>query len=426
MVAVVTDWLHDKREIRILPSIPYEHDDTVRTVERANQTMDNTITKILDLPRNKHPSRQHWAMAFTHALKIKNRLPSAASQGQSPISLWQPEVLDPRRFPLHSYGTLVAAHITLDTQNNGSGRSILGYYVGFLEDHRGEILVFNPKTRTTTVRHTYKALGLVEEQRLDDIIYVIDSPSPVTMTPAQTEQTQFIAPPPTPLPTRSTTIAPITSAAGAGIIPDSSIHPRGILAAPSPPVAHNPFVPKLTSDLSSPSDHFILDEVIRHVQTTHPSPLPQPDLSQPIVWDGTHYKRISPRTYSKSVKPFLRYVDRDFRDTSACTQFRITGVYLVTPNDTTLEPTYCYQFYDLHAYPQVPPCHQVLEDTNKIFTTPVSAAQRRANKVHAVATRGVTDKAMAFAQAMAHSEAPDLKAALLDELKSLSLSEHYT
>ena len=214
----------------------------------------------------------------------------------------------------------MAAHIPLDTQNNGTGRSILGHYVGFSEDHRGGILVFNPKTRTTTVRHTYKALGLVEEQRLDDIIYVIDSASPITMTPAQTEQTQFIAPPPTPLSTRSTTVAPITS-------------------VPSPPSAHNPPIPKLASEALSPSDRFILDEVIRHVQTTHPSPLPQPDLSQPTIWDGSHYKRISPRTCSKSVKPFLRYVDRDFRDTSACTQFRIvlsTGVYLVSPNDTTL------------------------------------------------------------------------------------------
>ena len=67
-----------------------------------------------------------------------------------------------------------------------------------------------------------------------------------------------------------------------------------------------------------------------------------------------------------------------------------------------------------------------MEVVNYIFTTPVSAAQRRTNKVHAVATRGVTDKAMKYVQAMAHPEAPDLKAALLDELKSLSLSEHYT
>ena len=99
VTAVVTDWLHDKRGIRILPFIPYEH-DTVRTVERANQTIDNTITKMLDLPRNTHLSRQHWAMAFTHALKLKNRLPSATLQGQTPISIWQPKVLDPRHFPL--------------------------------------------------------------------------------------------------------------------------------------------------------------------------------------------------------------------------------------------------------------------------------------------------------------------------------------
>ena len=83
VAAVVTDWLHDKQGISILSSIPYEH-DTVRTVERANQTMDSTITKMLDLPRNKHLSRQHWAMAL--ALKIKNRLPTIALQGKSPIS----------------------------------------------------------------------------------------------------------------------------------------------------------------------------------------------------------------------------------------------------------------------------------------------------------------------------------------------------
>ena len=88
----------------------------------------------------------------------------------------------------------MAAHIPHDTQNNGTGRSILlGYYVGFLSELRGSPGEFSfffstrRRTRTTTVLHTtYKALGLVEEPRLDDIIYhvVIDSASPITMTPA--------------------------------------------------------------------------------------------------------------------------------------------------------------------------------------------------------------------------------------------------
>ena len=134
----------------------------------------------------------------------------------------------------------------------------------------------------------------MEEQRLHDIIYVTASDSPLPLTPAQTEQTQFIAPPTTPLPTRSTNVAPITSAAGAGTPRDSSILPGGRLTAPSTTSARTSPVPKLPSDVLSPSDRFILDEVIRHVQSTHPSLLPQPDLSQPIVWDGYHYKRISP------------------------------------------------------------------------------------------------------------------------------------
>ena len=63
--------------------------------------------------------------------------------------------------------------------------------MSFSEDHRGGILVFNPRTLTTTIRHTYQALGLVEEPRLDDIIYVIASDSPVTLTPAPTEHTVY-------------------------------------------------------------------------------------------------------------------------------------------------------------------------------------------------------------------------------------------
>ena len=68
------------------------------------------------------------------------------------------------------------------------------------------------------------------------------------------------------------------------------------------------------------------------------------------------------------------------------------------------------------------PCQQeVLDDANYMFATPVSAVQRRANKVHTIATRGVTDKAMEYAQTMAHPEAQGLKAALVDEL-----NEHNT
>ena len=65
-----------------------------------------------------------------------------------------------------------------------------------------------------------------------------------------------------------------------------------------------------------------------------------------------------------------------------------------------------------------------MADLNYTFATLIPAATRRANKVHTVATRGVSDKAMSFGQAMSHPEAQGLKAALFDELKSLSPSQH--
>ena len=224
------------------------------------------------------------------------------------------------------------------------------------------------------------------------------------MTPAQTEQTQFVVLPPPPLSTRSTTLASTTSAAGAGIVPDSSILPRGTLVAPSNTSAHPSSVPKLHSDALSPSDRFILDEVIRHNHSTQTSPF-SPHESQPTTSDGYHYKQVSLHKSPKSVRPFLRYVGRDFHDTLTHAQFHITGVYLVTPTDTTLEPTYCYRYYDLRAYSHAPtclddyehePCRQVLDDANYIFVPPVHTAQRRANKVRTFATRGVTEKAMTY------------------------------
>ncbi len=130
------------------------------------------------------------------------------------------------------------------------------------------------------VASQYKALGLVEEPRLDDIIYVVASDSDVTLTPDQAEQTQFIAPHMPPLTTRSATVIPSTTP------------------------THSLPVPTLPSDALSPSDRFILDEVIRHNHSTQTSPLPPPELSQPIISDGYHYKQISLHKCPKSVRPF--------------------------------------------------------------------------------------------------------------------------
>ena len=47
----VTEWLQDHPDILILPSIAYEY-DTIKKVERAIQTIDNSIIKMLDLPRS--------------------------------------------------------------------------------------------------------------------------------------------------------------------------------------------------------------------------------------------------------------------------------------------------------------------------------------------------------------------------------------
>ena len=196
-------------------------------------------------------------------------------------------------------------------------------------------------------------------------------------------KTQSSTKPLTPLTIRSTVFASHTHAAGADTTP------------PSPPTAQTPTGRQSPSDSMSNTDRFILNEVVRHEESTQSvsQTLHRLNLSQPVVWDDTHYKRISPRTCTKFVKPFLRCVDRDFRDTSARVHFRITGVYLVTPHDTTLVPTYCYQ----HAYPQPPTyiddyehelCHQALWQIRLML--------------------------------------PDTKAALIDELKSLSPDQHNT
>ena len=99
-------------------------------------------------------------------------------------------------YPATARTSFVAAHMLtiLETQTNWSGRSILAGYclcnrvLG--TPSTGEEY---PKNRTTTtIKHTYKALRLVKEQSLEDIIYVIDSDSPPHKHDTSTDRTDAV------------------------------------------------------------------------------------------------------------------------------------------------------------------------------------------------------------------------------------------
>ena len=80
-------------------------------------------------------------MTFTRAMKLKNRLYLPLySKVEHQLAFGS------LKFSIRGvFRSNPMAHIPLETQANGSGRSVLGYYVGFSEHRRGGILVFDPK-----------------------------------------------------------------------------------------------------------------------------------------------------------------------------------------------------------------------------------------------------------------------------------------
>ncbi len=142
--------------ITISACIPHEH-DTLPRVERLHRTIREMVLKSLAF--RTHLSDKYWGMAFHDAVLKYNATPTHRDPTTTPYTEWTGKKHDLLNNPLLAFGTIVMAHLPIEQQHALSGRSFEAYYVGCAPDYRGGILLYNPVSKRTIIRRSYKVLG---------------------------------------------------------------------------------------------------------------------------------------------------------------------------------------------------------------------------------------------------------------------------
>ena len=159
-------------DIQLLPCIPHEHYQIGR-VERKHQTLHHIVIKALQQP---HLNLKYWLYALKDACYKSNLQSKKRLSGKSSFQLWYGKDPDIINHPILPFGTIIMSHIPLKLQTKGSGASKVTHYIGSAHDHFQAILVWDPVTKKTIPRRTYKELGpyIIEETPL---IITLDPPT---------------------------------------------------------------------------------------------------------------------------------------------------------------------------------------------------------------------------------------------------------
>ena len=104
-----------------------------------------------------HLSPAYWGMAYQHAADIQNI--TSGRDGLSPYALWHGHPFDLTAHPVLPFGSVIAAHKPLATQTALSGRSIEAVYVGIAHSYVEFLILFNPITKRSFVRHSFKFIS---------------------------------------------------------------------------------------------------------------------------------------------------------------------------------------------------------------------------------------------------------------------------
>ena len=140
--------------------IPHEH-ATLPNIERDNRTVMEAIIKALQT--KSHLEFKYWGMAFHDVLSKMNIFSTTDNPSESPFFLWYGFKYNLIDNPCIPFGSVVMAHLPLKDQTALSGRCIRTYYIGIAPDHKGGILLYNPKTKRTIVRRTFKIMGPTDQ-----------------------------------------------------------------------------------------------------------------------------------------------------------------------------------------------------------------------------------------------------------------------
>ena len=168
-----------QNHIKILPSVPHEH-DTVRKVERLHRTASEMVVKYL--ANKPHLSSNYWGFAYLHCIDLIN-IGSGSKNTPSPYYSWHNKALDFKLTPVLPFGSVIAAHRPLAEQTTLSGRSIEAIFIGIAHSHINAVLLFNPITKRTFVRHSFKYLSDELPPTSYTDVYFTNNPSSTSVNP---------------------------------------------------------------------------------------------------------------------------------------------------------------------------------------------------------------------------------------------------
>ncbi len=151
-----------KNDITPRPCIPYEH-ETLGHSARDNRTISEIMMKLLS--NKPHLTMQYWAMCYHDVIAKMDLMPHPLDPTTSPHEMWYGEKLNMLHNPCIPFGSVVKAHIPLDSQTGFSGKSIDTIYVGMAHGRHGGILLYNPKTKRTIVRRSFRVMGPVSQPK---------------------------------------------------------------------------------------------------------------------------------------------------------------------------------------------------------------------------------------------------------------------
>ena len=145
-----------ERNVRLTVAIPDEHWG-IGSIERWHRNIHEGILK--KTLTNPNISDDMWCYGFRDDLDMYNALLTSRHPTQSPYQLYDRITIDAASSPLLHYGSIVVAQIPTKDQTFQTGRGIELIVIGRYADGYEGIQLFNPITRRSIVRRSFKVMG---------------------------------------------------------------------------------------------------------------------------------------------------------------------------------------------------------------------------------------------------------------------------
>ena len=151
----------ESQQIHIHPCVPHEH-ATLGDNEQYNRTVRESILKCI--ASKPHLTSRYWAMCLHDVLFKMDLMPHPNDPTTNAYHMWYGRSYDMVKQPILDFGCIVMAHIPLKDQGMLTGLATETYYVGPHDNGRhGGLLLYNPHTKHTIVRRTFRVMGPVRQ-----------------------------------------------------------------------------------------------------------------------------------------------------------------------------------------------------------------------------------------------------------------------